>query len=278
MFTLRSSFVSYLEEIKNNKDITIIDYGVSCFKTYKDVLSVVNEIYLQLLRKGINQELSQVILNILEKLNNLKHFEVSLDNISNEDEFIQMYLNKFETFNYQKFSEFDKSNSIRILKAKPIEAEEMAKFEEIRFYNDRVDYLEKNYSDGYFVFFDKDGVIKLISCSKGVISIMEKNDPDTILSELIKLFQEISMIPRNKITLKKFYNFEITDRGIHNEIIYLINRLMMGLNYLFNSASFNDNELYSFDELELNMRVNFDLDNQLERINELIKYQLSYHL
>ena len=284
MYTLKRNWNYEIctEDVKKTDDITVIDYGVRTFYYYKDVLSVVNEIYLTLLKMGINNELLNAITKIVEKLNNLQHFHTEL-NLSDEEAFTQNYLNKFDTFEYKKLSEFDKSTNIKVFKPRNVTNEEInsiersykASFKE-RLNEDFVD-VRDNYLD-YYVGDLEDDFYSLISCQKEtrVISIMDNSNPKTILKEMLDVFRAISNISKDTISLDTYYFFEVTKIGFHREIIYIINKLLLALNYLFNSSSFRNNKYYFFDELEIDNRANFDLDIALEHAKIVATNQLSH--
>lgn len=266
------------EDVKKTNDITVIDYGVRNFYYYKDVLTVVNEIYLTLFKIGINNELFKVIENIVERLNNLQHFHSELS-LSDEEVFTKDYINKFNTFKYKKISEFDKSTNIKIFKTKYISKEEISKIEgnyKAR-YSDEIDDVRGNYLD-YYVGDIEDDFYPLISCQKDtkVISIMDNSNPKTILDEMLKVFRAISNISKDTVELDTYYFFEFTRTGFHREVIYIVNKLLLALNYLFNSSSFRNNDYYVFDEMEIENRANFDLDIELEHAKKVAMYQLSH--
>lgn len=260
------------EDVEKTDDVTVIDYNVNSFYYYDGILSVVNEIYLNLIKTGVNHELLSAIAKIVELLNNLNHFCTKLDNLSNEEKLIEDFMSKFDTFKYKCLSEFDMSNNIKIFKAKNITNEEInsikanykANFKET-LAEDFVD-VRDNYLDYYVSDLDDEGYYEIISCNTKtkVISVMENSDNKTIINELLKVFRTISSIEKERISLDKYYFFEITRNGFHREILYIINKLLLALNYLFNCSSFRDNQYYIFDKIEIDKRINSDLNKYLE--------------
>ena len=84
------------KDISWSEDLGVIDYNIRYFYQYSNVLSVINEIYIRLIRKGINNELLDAISNIVEKLNNLVHFQYGWD-YKDEDTLVNEYLKLFDT-------------------------------------------------------------------------------------------------------------------------------------------------------------------------------------
>lgn len=267
------------EEVEKTDDITIIDYNVNSFYYYDGLLSLINEIYLNLIKTNVNHGLLSAIAKIVELLNNLNHFCTKLDNLSNEEKLIYDFMSKFDTFKYKNLSEFDMSNNIKIFKAKNITNEEInsikANFKET-LAEDFVD-VRDNYLDYYVSDLDDEGFYQIISCTTKtkVISVMENSYNKTILDELLNVFRAISSIKKERMSLDKYYFFEITRNGFHREILYIINKLLLDLNYLFNCSSFRDNEYYIFDEVEIDKRINFDLDKALEHAKNIALNQTS---
>lgn len=268
-----------INKVKRTEDVTVIDYGVRYFGFYKDTLSVINEIYLMLVRIGINDELFEEIKGIVEKLNNLSHFECDLDSFNNEDDIVDFYLGLYDTFKYKKLSEFDKSNSIQVYKAKFISNEEISRLKESLRFSSKDKDFKLNYKDGYYIgATDKEGVFPLVSYKEDtrVISITSGSSDKVILKELLNIFTVLYKVDAENTLLDSYCCFELCKNGIHKEIITIINRLLSSLCYLFNSTSFRENNYYAFDRFELQSRVRFNLEDSISYTRKVLLSQIKY--
>lgn len=262
-------------EFKSYDNITIIDYGVHNFYYYDSVLNVVNEICYHLFTRGIDEELYKDIVGIVEKLNNLKHFVYDF-NRQDDEEMIRGYLSLFNTFEYKSLSEFNKSNSIKIHKTKYISNDEIQAIE--RSYKSRFDInsedLKEKYLDYYLGDLNKeDDCYPLVSCQEGrrIITILKDDNPSTILNGLLDVFRKVCNIDTGDcVVMDTYYRFDLVRTGIHKEVTHMLNRLLLALNYLFNSASFRENKYYVFDKFEMDRRVNINIEEVLNHIKLII--------
>ena len=267
-------------DIPRSEDIGVIDYGVEYFKSYKDVLSVVNEIYFRLSSRSINAELYEAIGGIVEKLNNLAYFQYDKD-LKNEDTLVEDYLGLFDTFKYRKLSEFNISTNIEVHKVKCISDEVVTQLEDSYKASFKEEYadIRDTYKDFYIGSLDdKSGSYPLISChgDTKVLSILPNISDDTVLEGLLEVFRVICRLDRDSLYLEKYYRFYMTRRRVHNEIIHIINRLLMCLNYIFNSTSFRENEYYIFDRFEVERRTDISIEETLSYIKNLILAEIDY--
>ena len=268
------------KDISWSEDLGVIDYNIRYFYQYSNVLSVINEIYIRLIRKGINNELLDAISNIVEKLNNLVHFQYGGD-CKDEDTLVNEYLKLFDTFKYQKLSEFSKETNIKVHKVQYISNDIINQLNDNykASFNKEYEDIRDNYKGFYIGSLSEDGEsYPLISCHNDmkVISILSNTDNDTVLKGLLEVFRAIYSIDKEDLFLEKYYRFHMTRGRIHKEIVCLINNLLKALNYLFNSTSFRENEYYLFDRYELERRVDIDIEAWLSHTKALILTEIDY--
>jgi hypothetical protein len=267
-------------KFKSYDNITVIDYDVHNFYYYDSVLNVVNEIYSRLFSRGIDGDLYKAIGNIVEKLNNLKHFVYDFDR-QDDEKMIRGYLGLFDTFKYKSLSEFNKSNNIKIYKTKYISNDEIQAIE--RSYKSRFDInsedLKERYLDYYLGDLNKeDDCYPLVSCQEGrrIITVLENDSPNTILNGLLDVFRKVCNIDTGDcVVMDTYYRFNLVRTGIHKEITHIINRLLHALNYLFNSTSFRENRYHIFDRYEVDRRVDADINEVLGGIRKYIEYSVA---
>lgn len=270
-------------EFKSYDNITVIDYDVHNFYYYDSVLNVVNEIYSRLFSRGIDRDLYKAIGDIVEKLNNLKHFVYDFDR-QDDEKMIRGYLGLFDTFKYKSLSEFNKSNNIKIYKTKYISNDEIQAIErsyKSRFGINDMDLREK-YLDYYLGDLDiEDDCYPLISCQEGrrVITILEDDNPNTVLNGLLDVFRKVCNIDTGDcVIMDTYYRFDLVRTGIHKEVTHILNRLLLALNYLLNSTSFRENEYYIFDKFEIDRRVDINIEEILNHIKLFIINQTGISL
>jgi len=276
MYALKRSWKLNIEvkDVPLSENIGVIDYNIRAFQRYSDVVSVVNEIYLRLYRKGMNEELLETIGGIVEKLNNLVHFQYN-DEYRNEDILVKGYLELFDTFEYKRLSEFNKETNIEVHKVQYIsntiidQLKDNYKFS----FNSKYEDIRENYKGFYIGDLDEDGeFFPLISChnNQKVISVLPNTDSDTVLEGLLEVFRVVSPVDKETLDLDKYFRFEMTRGMIHKEIVHLINRYLDALNYIFNSTSFRENNYYLFDKMEVVRRTDIDLYVVLDGIKKYI--------
>lgn len=266
------------KEIEKIDDVTIIDYNCDSFYNYEDVLRLLNEFYMTIARESINEDLFSTITDIIEKLNNLKHFKTEYNN--DEEHFVNSVLAKFDTFEYKNISEFDMNNGISIVNPKAITEEDIseitaskkATFTEriapsfIDITNDYMDYFARKVDDGY---------MEIITCRKkaSLISVISDASNKSLVKEYKMVFNKIKSLSKDCYSLKSRYLFDVTRTGFHLEIVYIINSLMTTLLHLLNSSSFNDNQYYMFDRFEIENRTKH-FSNMVESAFNVANHQL----
>lgn len=280
MYTIKSDWSLDIDNggIPWSIGIGVIDYNVNCFALFSSVLNVVNEIYFSLGRRGINADLYEAIGGMVEKLNNLVHFEYTKD-IRDEDVLVNDYLGLFKTFEYRKLSSFKKETSIKVHKVQYI-SKDIIKQLEVNYkerFNISMEDIRDNYKGYYIGDLDKeDDSYPLISCCdyRKVISVIPNTENNSILKALLEVFNMLTSLVKDVIYLEKYYHFELTKSRVHKEIAFLVDNLLQSLSYTFNSTSFRENEYYVFDRIELERRVGYNLEERLSYIENVIRREV----
>lgn len=281
MYAIKSDWIFDIEtrDMPWSEEIGVIDYNTRVLYTYSNVLLVVNEIYVRLIRKSIDNDLLNAIGDIVEKLNNLVHFEYTKD-IKDESVLVNDYLGLFKTFEYRKLSSFKKETSIEVHKVQYI-SKDIIKQLEVNYrerFSRSMEDIRDNYKGYYIGDVCEEGVYPLISCRKErtIISIVPNVNNDEVLKGLLEVFRVVCSIDKEDLYLEEYYRFSMTRGKIHKEIVHLINRLLQALNYVFNSTSFRNNEYYVFDRFEVERRVDVDIEAWLSHTKALILTEIGY--
>lgn len=75
------------------------------------------------------------------------------------------------------------------------------------------------------------------------------------MGNLAKMIAKVNLKPnRSNVSYQEMLEGK-TDHGIHEDLIYYINRVKLALSWLINSTSWRSNELYGFDEWEIKCKL-----------------------
>ena len=278
---------------KDLSEYIIIDYNTNAFCDIERILPVINELYIELIKKGTNKELLNVFSEITERLNNLAYFQLSDEEVKiNGENSINILMDRFNSFKYKSLSEFDLNTNIEFIKPIKLSKEQL---EEIRDKHSNRFASEfsfaKEYGTSYYYYpkylekFDKlneqkkNGMevylsfILLRDISDRTICSIIKEGTDTKINEYKDVLNRIGKI---ELSMKRIENYPWVDYskvGTHVEIVHIFNRLLNLLRYLLNSTSFRRNEYLIFDKIKVDNSL-MDFEQEIEYTKNIFLYQM----
>lgn len=274
LFVKRDWEVELNESLSEDTDVSkleIINYNYTNFYDYKNVLDVINQFFAEAIKNLLNKDLLKAFDNIVENLNNLSHFYVDYRKYSSDSDYVNEIAKRLDTFSYKPLSKFNLDNNFKFYKLKVISKEEIDEYKRSKSF--------KEYK-GFYIYIpkeiDEEDSVTIVSTDSnvGVYSLINIENKKCYLDEYFELIKKVAFIDKDIRIFDKYYPISITETGFLRDIAILINHLMGTLIYLFNSASYEDDEFYEFDKTEVFIRL-FDLTEEIKNIKKYVDLRLN---
>lgn len=289
MFFVYRNGVRSIDKDKLNKydkkGITVLDYNDINLGTYAGILAVVNEIYHRLTVAGKNKETLAVMHTLVESMNNLNHFHVSIQHSDPANNTIETIMECFETFKYKPMVEPQAENGISIYKTKLLPYNDFEKLMDVAGIGKLI--LDENTPREYYLrddefldpTLDKDmypDEFSLLSNdpTTRVLSVTNDDGAGGIITELRAVFQEVKNLEKSTLSLKGQPYFRINKKGFHEEIVVAISTYFDAFLYLMNSYSMTNKEFFEFDRFEIERRTYGGLELFIKRAEQVARHQI----
>lgn len=265
------------EDFEKFKNGYVINFGMSNMFTLERRVKILNDFLLVLKEKGnIDKNILELIEFIIENINNIAYFQLKyIDNY-----YIKNTKEKIDNFKYKEIENLNLKRISSINKLKELDFKEGEKLK-----------LDNKFPAGYYIAKEveveedyRDANIYIIN--KGITfdsiyAIVENDDINSIVEVYKDILYQInnfdkSNFVKSNLEYKYWSNLEIAPNNIPLELLHVLIFLFNKLIYILNSTSFRNNELYSFDEFEVNQeKIKCYFKNSLDFLTNIVNNEIA---